>query len=515
VTLPSRPLGALLTRTSGLISDDGDRGSLVDVEISGIAVDSRQVRPGDLFVAIAGTRVDGHALVTDALARGAAAIAVERDPPPAPGVPVVRAASSRQLLAELAAAWHGHPSDSLRLVGITGTLGKTSTLMMLASILEAAGRRIGTVGSLGIAVDGRTIGTGFTVPDPLVLHDGLARIVEAGAELAAMEVTSHALDQERVHGLTYDLGLFTNLVPMEHADYHGSFREYVSVKRRFLALLAPGAPLVYSSDDAVLRGVVRGRPVTPIGCGEGGGSVVRTETVELGPAGTRIRLTIRDPLPRVGGGDVEAQRIELALPLLGRSNVSNATLAATAALCLGAPAEAVAQGLAAFPAPRRRMEIVHRDGFTVIDDTVGHPDSVSSLFEVVGRLPFRRLHVVFAARGQRGEQINQLLGESLAIWMENVPPATVVVTRSGEAADERNRVEDAEWMAFRAPLQESGFAYESCDRLDDAVRLAIERAAPGDLVLLLGAQGMDGGAAVAREIIASRSEAPRPDGAAP
>lgn len=498
-----QPLRRLLTSLDGGRPGGSSPDGALDVEITGITADARRVRPGNLFVAIPGTRLDGHAFVGDAVARGAAAAVVEHDSPDGASVPLIRVLRARRAYAELAAAWYGHAARGLRLVGITGTLGKTSTLTMLGAILERAGIRTGTIGSLGIAIDGTVHDTGHTVPDPMVLHEALARIAAAGAEVVAMEVTSHALDQDRVHGLEYELGIFTNLVPMEHADYHRSFREYVTVKRRFLDLLRAGAPVVYSWDDPVLRGVVRTRAVTPIGVGERIGAEVDVEPLELGASGTRIALHVRRQLPNVRDGRVEPRRIDVALQLLGRSNVADAALSATAALCLGAADDAVVQALAGFPPPRRRMEIIHRGAFTVLDDTVGHPDSVSALFEVVPRLGFRRLHIAFAIRGRRGDWINHLLGESLAIWAETVPVTTLVVTSSDDAADARNRVSASERAAFVAALEEAGVPFEERARLDDAVRLVLQRAGPGDLVLLLGAQGMNAGATIGRDALGS------------
>jgi UDP-N-acetylmuramoyl-L-alanyl-D-glutamate--2,6-diaminopimelate ligase len=495
-----RALRTLLDRVSGIHSTVSASNDVRDVEIRGITANSRQVAPGDLFVAIPGSQADGHTFIADAVARGAAAVVVQRDPTGVLDVPIVRAENTRRLLAELASAWYDDPASRLRLIGITGTLGKTSTLMMLAAILERAGRRIGTIGSLGMRARGVMTGTGHTVPDPLVLHAGLAQLAAAQCEIAAMEVTSHALDQERVHGLRYELGIFTNLVPMEHADYHTSFREYVEVKSRFFEHLEPGAPLVYSSDDAVVRGMVRERWLPSIGCGERADSAVRIQLVELGSEGTRLMLIIPEALALGNGGTLEPQRIEITLRLLGRSSVTNAALAVTAALCLGASPRAAADALASFPPSRRRMEIMRHDGITVLDDTIGHPESLSALFDVVQKLPFRDLHVAVAVRGSRGEQINTLLAQSLAIWLGRVPAATLVITRSIDAADERNRVEDAEMEAFLAPLRQAGIPLVLCARLDETVHHVVDRARREDLILLLGAQGMDDAAAILRRL---------------
>jgi UDP-N-acetylmuramoyl-L-alanyl-D-glutamate--2,6-diaminopimelate ligase len=494
----SRPLADLLL-------DAGLDAAVAGRElVSGVTADSRRVRPGDLFVAIRGTEVDAHEFVRGAVGRGAAAVVVEAPCPDVP-VPCVRTDDARRALAALAAAWFGRPAERLSLIGITGTVGKTSVLMMLEALFAAGGRRLGTIGSLGIRTDGETRQTGLTAPDPLQLHQGLADMLADGCDCAAMEVTSHALAQRRVHGIELDLGIFTNLVPLEHSEFHGSFRGYVEAKARFFDHLRPGALLVHNADDRAVRRLARGRDLTPVGVGTGPRTaLVAVEIREISRGGTRFRLRLRRPLPLLTGGETPPRAVDLDLKLLGRSNVYNASLAAVTAMCMGIGDPAVREGLGRLEAPRRRMEILHDGDFLVVDDTVGHPDSVSALFEVVERLDVRQVHAVFAVRGKRGPRINRQTAEALAIWAQRRPLATLVVTRSDDAADERNRVSKAEEAAFLAPLRDAGLRVEQRATLREAVPAALRRARENDLVLLLGAQGMDAGAERAREWLAAR-----------
>lgn len=479
-----------------------DRHAHGDVRIGRVAIDSRDVRPADLFVAIRGTRADSHDRVGEAAARGAAAVVAEREVAN-PGVPVVRVPDSRRALAELAAAWYDRPAERLPLVGITGTLGKTSVLAMIEAILQRAGRSVGTIGSLGIRVGGETRETGHTVPPPLELHRALARMCEEGTELAVMEVTTHALSQERVHGLRYALGVFTNLVPMEHMEYHGTFEEYVAVKTRYFDYLSPDAPVIHLGGDRAVHALVEERGLRGVSCGGGPDAMLSVERRSMTTRASEVLLRVRRPLPRWDGGSVAPVEIPLSLPLLGRSNLNNAALAAAAALCLGADPEPIREALGALEPPRRRMQLLHEGRFTVLDDTVGHPDSITALFEVAERIPHRRLHLVFAIRGQRGEEINRQAAEALAIWAARVPVATLVVTRASGAADERNHVTPAERDAFISGLRDGGVAFHEVAPLRAAVETALERVGDGDLLLLLGAQGMDAGAAIVREWLAS------------
>lgn len=505
--MSARPLSELLSALKEPRSGTGPRDP--GTAIRDITTSSDDVTDGSLFIAIRGTSTDGHQFVDEAVRRGAAAVVVESDYRGEPGVPAVRVEDTRRASAELAAAWYGHPAAGMRMVGITGSIGKTSILSMLEAILSEAGIRAGAVGSLGVHVDGETLGeTGHTAPGPLLLHRELARIAGEGCDLTAMEVTSHALIQERVHGLQFDLGVFTNLVPLEHSEYHPTFRDYADAKRRFFDYLRPCVPLVYNVDSQVVRRMVHDSGAEPVGCGYGRAATVRIEPVSMDLDGTRCTLTVRRPIPRMDGGEVLPTSFPVALDLLGYSNMTNAALAATIGLCLGAEPDAIQAALASLERQPRRLQIIHRGRFTILDDTVGHPDSISAIFQLVERLDPSRVHIAFAVRGQRGERVNRHAAEALGIWARRVAVGTVVVTRSEDAADERNRVEEAESAAVEEVLGRQGVPFAVYDRLDEAIDAVLSAADDGDVVLLLGAQGMDRGGELAHGWLRERE--PRP-----
>jgi len=325
-----------------------------------------------------------------------------------------------------------------------------------------------------------------------------------------MEVTSHALDQKRVHGLTFDLGIFTNLLPLEHLDYHGSFAAYVATKTRFFGQLKPRAGIVHSGDDPVVAELLRERELAGISCGRGPQNDLCIEELSCTPKGTRLVLRSAGGLSLLEGGRTPPLEIPLRLRMLGRTNVQNAALAATAALVLGVPVGSVRRSLARVPPARRRMEIIHSKEIDILDDTVGHPESIGALFETVESLGHRRVHAVFAIRGSRGPEINEQEAQSLAIWAGRVRFSTLLVTCSSDSADPRNRVEASERAAFLEPLDAAGVTYEIRDRLDEAIVHVLTRTEKGDLVLLLGAQGMDEGRAIAAKWLDSALPRGRP-----
>ena len=474
-----------------------------DVEVTGIATDSRTVNPGELFVAVPGATNHGMAFVPAALERGAVAVCGTA---PVPGVPTLLSGNPRRALAALAAAFEGFPAYELPLIGITGSLGKTSTAMLLEAALGESGIRAGVIGSLGVRLDGETRDTGMTTPEATEIHASLRRFVDAGAGVAVMEVTTHAIVQERVAGLVFALGILTNLVPDEHLEFHPTPEHYIRTKARFLDMLAERSPLVINADDETVRSMTAPlrRPLIRVSCTGSEDAHVQARGIELGIGGATFELAVMRPLLRADGSMLEPLAIPIALSLLGRQQVTNAALAAIAALLTGAAPDAIQRAFSAMPQVTRRMQVVHaRDPF-VLDDTVGNPASVRAMFETVATIPHRRLLVAYAVRGSRGVTINRSNAEALASCLESLS-ADVVLTSSDDTADERNRVTEEEWVTVTSALRERGIAFRGEPSLHAAVSSLIAEAGAGDLLLLLGAQGMDRGARIAAEALAARS----------
>jgi UDP-N-acetylmuramoyl-L-alanyl-D-glutamate--2,6-diaminopimelate ligase len=476
-----------------------------DVEVQGIAVDSRQVQPGDLFVAQRGEQADGVRFVPEAVARGAVAacaVAAIRD------LPTLLAADPRGVVPRLAATLYRHPAARLRLVGLTGTLGKTSTALLVQSALAASGVRVGVIGSLGVRHRGQVSDTGMTTPDAPSIHRALREMVDAGVTTTVMEVTSHGLALKRVAGLTFAVGGLTNLVPDEHLDFHGTPEHYLRTKARFFDMLQPGAPLVVNGDDAHVRelveraGVSRVRPVIGVSTDGEPEADVAVSGLRCDAAGSVFALEIRRPLPCVDGGELSPGAIPLVLPVLGVHQVANAALAATVALIAGGVASGVTESVAEQAPIRRRMEVVRQSAPTILDDTVGNPRAVDAVFATIRTIPHRELRIAFGIRGSRGAAINRRLAGALARAVRLAArPVRLVVTASEDAAGARDRVRDEEREVVLAVLREERVAFSYEPTMATAVRRTLEDSGGGDLVLLLGAQGMDGAAAVAREVL--------------
>ena len=220
-----------------------------ETEIGGLTYDSRNVRPGDCFFAIRGTQSDGHDYIPMAVGKGAAAVVCEQLPAePAEGVAYVVVPDSAGAMADLAAAFYGFPSRELKLVGITGTNGKTTTVTLLYDLVRALGYRAGLISTVVYKVDGREIEATHTTPDPIRLNAMMREMADAGCEFCFMECSSHAIVQERTRGLDFAGGIFSNITH-DHLDYHKTFAEYIRAKKRFFDGLPKGAFALTNADD--------------------------------------------------------------------------------------------------------------------------------------------------------------------------------------------------------------------------------------------------------------------------
>ncbi|MFW6039736.1 MAG: UDP-N-acetylmuramoyl-L-alanyl-D-glutamate--2,6-diaminopimelate ligase, partial [Gemmatimonadota bacterium] len=371
-----------------------------------LRVDSRRVGPGDLFCAVEGTLVDGHAFVTAAAAAGAAGAVVERDVDV--GIPLLRVFDSRAATAHLAALAAGDPAADLAIVGVTGTNGKTTTTLLVRHLLGARGPSA-ALGTLGLWLpDGSRSPRGrMTTPGPLQLNDDFSEVRSAGAEWLAMEVSSHGLDQRRVAAVEFAAALFTNL-SREHLDYHPDMASYLGAKLRLLDHLADDGVAVVNADDPAWA-VAEFEAVRCVRFGLHTEADVRAEQVRHGADGSRWRLA-------TPGGSVDVR-----LPLLGDFNVSNALAAAAAARTLGVPLEALADRLASAPQVPGRMEtLAGPPGPLVVRDYAHTPDGLTRALAALRRLTAGRLTVVFGCGGDRDRGKRPLMGEAAIAGADRV-----------------------------------------------------------------------------------------------
>lgn len=441
----------------------------VDREIRGLAYDSREVQPGFLFAAFRGASHDGHDFIADAAARGAVVVLVDHEVPPPSGVTVVRVASARRALAQISAALFGHPSRSLRLIGVTGTNGKGATTYLVEAILRAAGRPCGIIGTMGIVIDDDVRPTERTTPEAPDLQRALRTMVDRGRQCVAVEVASHALAQERVTGCRFEIGVFTNLT-RDHLDFHRSMEAYRAAKARLFAMLPPTGWAIVNADDpgsAVMRAVTSARVMT---YGLQGPADVRGRDLSLHVRGTSFVA------------ETPAGTVPITLRLAGAFNVANALAAIGVGLAQDVPLAAIAGALAAMPGIPGRFESVDEgQPFAVIVDYAHTPDGLENVLRTAREVTHGRLIAVFGCGGDRDRTKRPMMGRLAAQWADHV-----IVTSDNPRSEDPVRIIDEVRPGVEAGIagRDVRVDYEPDRRRAIALALAASKA--GDLVLIAG-----------------------------
>jgi UDP-N-acetylmuramoyl-L-alanyl-D-glutamate--2,6-diaminopimelate ligase len=407
-------------RVSVLLEALGDKRVVgtVPATVRGLTADSRTVERGDCFVAVPGFREDARRFIPDAVARGAGLVVTEGEALPGVGVAQVLVPATRPALARLAAAYHGHPSRALTLVGITGTNGKTTTSYLVEAMLRGAGPT-GILGTIQYVVGDEVRPAGQTTPEALDIQAMLATMRERGVLGVAMEVSSHALALSRVDALAFDVAVFTNLT-QDHLDFHGTLEEYGRAKRRLFELLAASPKrrrtAVVNGDDPWGARMVAGLDVDVLTFGLGPGHRVRAATWTSSLDGIRMRV------------ETPQGTVDVTSPLSGEHNVMNLLGAMGAGLGLGLSPAAAAHALAGVAAvPGRFEQVKAGQPFLVVVDYAHTPDALERVLATARKLTTGRLGVVFGCGGDRDRTKRPIMGEIAArlgdrVWITSDNP---------------------------------------------------------------------------------------------
>ena len=490
-------LGPLLTQC-GLPVPEGS----ADTDVRALVYDSRRAVPGALFVAIPGFHRDGAAFAADAVARGAVAVVAEQ--PVAVGVPAVQVTDARAALADLAADFYEHPTDRLRLVGVTGTDGKTTTVHLVSDVLEAAGNLTGFATTVDFKL-GPTAWANETrqsTQEAVEVQEFFAELLVAGGTWGVLEATSHALALRKLRGVNVDIAVFTNLSP-EHLDFHGTLQEYLAAKGILFAQLVAGTDkgvpkaAVLNADDPhwqYLAGRAHGARIITYAIDAL--ADVQGAIQQADAAGSRVRITAFD------------ETVDLQLPLVGRFNVQNALAAMAAGLAAGVTLTQARDALSRARPVRGRMERVEcGQPFTVVVDYAHTPESLDKVLALLRPLTPGRLSVVFGSAGERDRTKRPRLAEVAA----NRADRFFITQEDPRLEDPGQILAEIEAGAIAAGKRRDR-DYQVIGDRRAAIAAAIASASAGDTVVLAG-KGHEGSiivgedkvpwdeAAVAREVL--------------
>ena len=471
----------------------------LDQEVSGLSYDSRQVSAGEVFFAVAGEKSDGHDFIAEALRRGAGAIVYSKPGQWPRAAASVRVKNVRRAMGLWAAHFYRRPSAKLKLVGVTGTNGKTTVTYLIESMLKAAALEPAVFGTISYRYQDRSVPSHHTTPESLDLQRMLAEMAAAGVKSVAMEVSSHALAQERVRGLDFDAAVFTNL-SRDHLDYHSDMDEYFAAKSRLFTDYLSASPksdkaaVIYGEDPrgATLTAMARAHGLEIWTYGEGQAWDVHPVKVERDVAGLRGRI------------DAKSRAIEFDSPLIGSANLQNILGATAAGMALGLDADSVARGINRLEVVPGRVEKVDNPrGITILVDYAHTPDALEKVLTAVRPLTQGKLITVFGCGGDRDRGKRPVMGEitarlsDLVVVTSDNPrseePAAIL--REIEAGVEKTGMKKLSVSGFdsRVPGQETQDARPEAERgycmeVDRraAIRTALTWARPGDLVLIAG-----------------------------
>ena len=431
-----------------------------DTEINEVRYDSRAVRPGDLFVAIRGYATDGHQYIGKALEQGAAAIVCEEAPAGAPAVVVENA---RRALAEIAANRFGHPADSMVMLGVTGTNGKTTTTYLVKHMLEDAGHKVGLIGTNQNLIGDEVIETERTTPESYELHALFARMRDAGCTHVIMEVSSHSLVLDRVHGIRFAVGAFTNLT-QDHLDFHKTMEAYRQAKAILFTISDKG---VINLDDPAAKAMLADAkcPCMTFSCDKDAADLT-AKNIALHADGVSFVATTRDELARV------------KLPIPGHFSVENALTALGIVLQLGLPLADAARSLATATGVKGRVEVVPTDtDYTVLIDYAHSPDGVENVLRAVRGFAKGRVVALFGCGGDRDRTKRPKMGKIAA----DLADFCIVTSDNPRTEDPKAIIDDIlEGMkGTKTPMQ------VIVDR-PEAIHWALAHAKKDDIIVLMG-----------------------------
>lgn len=438
-----------------------------DVEITGVESDSRKVKEGFLFVAVRGTAVDGHAYIDAAVATGAAAVVCEEIPEKTAAekeVCFVRVKDSAEALGKVVSAWYGNPSEKLTLVGVTGTNGKTTIATLLYEMFRRMGHKAGLISTVCNYVDGEAIPTEHTTPDPITLHSLMARMVDAGCEYAFMEVSSHAIDQRRISGLSFNGGIFTNLT-RDHLDYHKTVENYLKAKKKFFDDLPADAFALTNADDK--SGLVMLQ-----------NTAAKKLTYSLRTAADFKGMILESHFE---GTDMVINGREVTTHFVGRFNAYNLLAVYGAAVSLGKDPEDVLVVLSALHSVSGRFETIQSpQGYTAIVDYAHTPDALTNVLRGIHDVlrGKGRVITVVGAGGNRDKGKRPLMAKEAAKLSD-----TLILTSDNPRFEEPDEI----IRDMAAGLNPSDKERTLCitDRAQ-AIKTATMMAREGDVILVAG-----------------------------
>lgn len=469
------------------------------IEIAGIANHTDHVKDGYLYVAIKGYLTDGHNYIEKAMENGAVAVIVE-DFKEDLSIPQFKVENSRIALSALSADFYGHPSKSMRVIGVTATNGKTTTTYMLNKIFEVGKYKNGLIGSVMNKIGDEIIPSVLTTPESVDLQGYFHHMKKEGIQKVAMEVSSSALELYRVNDVDFDIVSFNNF-SREHIDQHGTFEKYWAAKSSLITNAKESSYAVLNLDDEYSSSLVdktKAKVITYSLTKEDGN--LYCKGLELLKGRARFTVVINKPFETISGKLIKDD-FDVVLGIPGYHSVANAMAAITIALIDDISPEVICAGLESFAGVERRFQYIYENDFIIIDDHFANKGNINVTLETLKYMEYNKFHLVYAIRGNRGVTVNRENAETIKSWKDKLGIDDIVATRSIGDVGPKDMVTKEEEAVFLEVMDSSDIKVHLYDTVEEAVNHSLGIAYKGDIIMLAGCQGMDHGGKIALEIL--------------
>ncbi|MBS4538806.1 UDP-N-acetylmuramyl-tripeptide synthetase [Clostridium sp. D2Q-11] len=464
----------------------------INLDISGIAYHSKKVKPGNVFVCIKGYKTDGHRYIMSAVANGATAIIVE-EYQEGWDIPQYRVENSRKALAAISSEFYNNPSKDMKIIGITATNGKTTTSFMTDAILSAQGYNTGLIGTVASKFADSIIPSTLTTPESLDLQNYFYQMKKHNISHVTMEVSSSALELNRVDKVDFDIVTFNN-ISREHIDLHGSFEEYFNAKASLIKNAGPNKWAILNIDSPKLKSLINetNANVLTFGVESKEGHLV-CKDLDISTGRAEFTVKIQKPF-KVGKTHYKQTEFRIRLSVPGYHSVYNSMVAIAIGLLFEVPISTIQQSLKDFYGVERRFQFIFEDNFKIIDDHFANVGNIDVTLGTLQRMVYKDLSLVYAIRGSRGTTVNRENAETIAKWAPKLGLKEIIVTLSKSHVTEKDKVTTEELSVFKEVMKKAGIKVYLHEELVDAIKQGLSQANDSDVVLLAGCQGMDYGA---------------------
>jgi len=464
--------------------------------IKGVSCDSRKVKPGYAFVAISGFKNDGNQYIEEAIKNGAKIVFTDKILKDTKrfNTPVIHVNDSRSFISKLASYYYHNPSNKLKIIGITGTNGKTTTSHMIYNLLNSNNNKAGLIGTVKVDTGLKIKNGNLTTPPPVLLQKYFSEMLENKLNYCSMEVSSHGIELKRIKTTKFAVKIGTN-ISEDHYDLHQSFEDYINVKSSYLSNNDLNTLVIVNNDDQYLSFIKKNKLQLNYGIDKN--TDIMAKNIKYNIKETEFIYSL-NKYP----GNFKKEKFKIVTPLKGKHNIYNSLAAITTGLHFGLDRNIIQDFFSSYHGVWRRLEIIYNKEFTIIDDCAHNPGSYEAVFKSIINLPYKKIHILNSLRGNRGIRINLINAEILSKFLnEKNIEYNLITSNCIDLVSEDDIVSKAEEKAFINTLKNNEIKFRHYNSLNTGLKTVVNEVKEDELILLLGPHAMDHAAEMILELL--------------